>query len=117
MIDNLIPWWDGEDDEVKFRKLMSREPKNIKWITQPKQRWVVTFNNKTFRKTNYDTFSSELIVFNYPIGMGESTVPKKFLVSDTTIRLMYALNWVGADIRPDKKYRSLLRPGVVEVVF
>lgn len=108
---------DGDDSPEKVRRLLKSKPKKVVWITKPKQRWVIAYNPKTMHATTSDVFSSELAVYNYPIGVGEMTVPKKFLAADVFARLFYSLEWPGADVRPEKKYRNLRRPGVIEVIY
>lgn len=112
----LKPEEDKEDPE-EIKKMLQSKPNKVLWITEPKQRWVVAYNPKTMYRTTSDVFSSELVVYNYPIGIGDMSVPKKFIVADVFIRMFYSMDWIGADVRPEKKYRNLRRPGVIEVIY
>ena len=101
----------------RISRLLRSRPKKIVWATKPRQRWALAYNTKTLYRTTSDVFSSELSVYYYPIGLGEMTVPKKFIASDVFARLFYSMEWPGADLRPEKKYRSLRQPGVIEVIY
>lgn len=110
----------GEDidpEMEEFLDLMEKEPEEIEWVTKPKQRWYIAYNDITVRMTTDDTFSSELGVFNYPIGIGTMSVPKYFIPSTILVRMFASMEWLGGDLRPEKKYRALRRPGVVEVLY
>jgi len=104
------------DDEL-FYNLIKSKPKKVVWVTEPRQRWAIAYNPSTVYKTTSDVFSSTFAFYNYPIGVSEMTVPKKFLASDVFARIGLSLEWPGADLRPERKYRNLRRPGVVEVIY
>ena len=106
-----------KDDSLKFAKLAKSKPKEIKWVTMPRQRWAIAYNSKTMLRTNSDVFSSELAVYNYPIGLNTMPTPKKFLASIEFAQLFSSMEWPGADLRPEKKYRKLRSPGVIEVIY
>ena len=110
----------GEDvdpETEEFIELMEKQPESTEWVTKPKQSWYVAFNETTARLTTDNTFSSELGVFNYPIGITNLSVPKYFIPSDILIRMFASLEWMGGDLRPEKKYRALKQPGIVEVLY
>ena len=118
MIDKIkVAIFGNKDERREFKKLISSTPTRITWITQPRQKWYVAFNPTSSKLTTSDIFGSELAVFNYPIGITEMSVPKYFIPSPMIIRMLYSLEWMGGDLRPEKKYRALKRPGVVEVLY
>ena len=118
MIDRIREILLGRKDErEEYKKLVNSKPSKITWVTQSKQRWYVAYNYITSKLTTTDIFSSELAVFSYPIGITDMSVPKYFIPSPMIIRMLYSLEWIGGDLRPEKKYRALKRPGVVEVLY
>lgn len=106
-----------KDESQKFTRLMKSKPKTIKWVTMPRQRWAIAYNSKTMLRTNSDVFSSELAVYNYPIGLNTMSTPKKFLPAIEFAQLFSSMEWPGADLRPEKKYRKLRSPGVIDVIY
>ena len=106
-----------DPETEKFIDLIEKPPEKTVWVTKPTQKWYVAYNSVTMRMTYDDTFSSELGVFNYPIGIANMTIPKYFIPSSVIIRMLSSMEWAGGDLRPEKKYRALRRPGVVEVLY
>jgi len=107
----------GKVEDEQYYELMKKEPEKIEWVTKSKARWVVAMNPTTMYKTTSDMFSSEMAVYNFPIGLTNMSVPKRMLPADYMVHLMYSLEWLGADVRPEEKYRKLRRPGVIELIF
>ena len=106
-----------EIDDSRYYELINKQPAKIEWASKPRARWVIAYNPATMYKTTSDVFSSEMAVYNFPIGLTNMSVPKRFIPSDHMVHLMYAMEWLGADVRPESKYRKLRRPGVVELIF
>ena len=109
--------YEPETEEEEFEALIRKPPKSTVWVTKPRQKWYVAYNELGMRMTSDDTFSSELGVFGYPIGLTHMSTPKYFIPSDIMIQLFSSMDWLGGDLRPEKKYRALKRPGVVEVLY
>ena len=106
-----------ETEEEKVKELLSKEPEGIDWVTVPKTRWVVAYNPYTRDVTADGIFSSDMAVYNYPVGITYMSVPKLFLASPFMMQLFYLLDWPGGDLRPPRRIRSLRIPGLIEVVI